>query len=179
MSEVLHALRCIGAVGSAGVADAAGVSESDAESELIDLAVDGLVTFERGAFGGWRITALGKATDDKTMADELDASGVRAAVEAAYRGFLELNPELLDLCTAWQLRTAEVTRIVERFADLHARCSALLLATPLPRFERHRTGLGEALGRARAGQTDWLDSYHTRWFRLHEDFLVTLGIPRH
>ena len=36
---VLHTLRCIGFSGPARVAAATGLSESDAESELIDLAV--------------------------------------------------------------------------------------------------------------------------------------------
>ncbi|MFG1922455.1 transcriptional regulator [Cryptosporangium sp. NPDC048952] len=185
MSGVLHVLRCVGGSGLAGVADAAGVAEDEAESALIDLAVAGLVTFERGEFGGWRITAEGKAADDKAVADELDALGARAAVQVAYQAFLELNPELLDLCTAWQLRTAEVGRVVERLGDLHARCSVVLepLVPLLPRFERHRAGLRDALSHAEKGQleylTDRLDSYHTRWFRLHEDLLVTLGTPRH
>ncbi|WP_035855217.1 hypothetical protein [Cryptosporangium arvum] len=185
MNEVLHTLRCIGASGVDGIADAAGVSAGEAESALIDLAVDGLVTFERGAFGGWRVTAPGTAADDRAVAAELRALDVRDVVAAAYREFLELNPELLDLCTAWQLRTAEAEPVAAGFADLHGRCTEALapLAPLLPRFERHRGGLARALARARAGESgylaDRLDSYHTRWFRLHEDFLVTLGMPRH
>ncbi|GAA0251264.1 hypothetical protein GCM10009539_40500 [Cryptosporangium japonicum] len=182
---MLHALRCVGAAGTDTIAEAVGTSPAEAGSALIDLAVDGLVTFERGPFGGWRITAPGQAADDRAVARELDTLGARDLVTTAYQGFLELNPELLDLCTAWQLRTAEPDRIVAAFTDLHGRCAVCLgpLAPVLPRFERHRGGLEHALSRARAGETgylaDRLDSYHTRWFRLHEDFLVTLGRPRH
>jgi hypothetical protein len=46
-----HTLRCIGFSGPARVAAATGLSESDAESELIDLAVAGLVTHTSGEFG--------------------------------------------------------------------------------------------------------------------------------
>lgn len=182
---VVHTLRCTGATGLADLADAAGLSPDDAESALIDAALAGLVTYERGEFGGWRLTAEGKAADDVAVAAELAATGARPAVERTFTGFLELNPELLDLCTAWQLGTADRARVLERFADLHARCVVVLepAAGALPRFDRHRTGLTAALARARGGDTAYLtdrvDSYHTRWFRLHEDLLVTLGIPRY
>lgn len=46
---VLHTLRCIG---FARIAGATGMRESDVESELIDLAVAGLVTHFAGEFGG-------------------------------------------------------------------------------------------------------------------------------
>jgi hypothetical protein len=194
---VLHALRCIGFAGLARVAAAAGLSEAEAESELIDLAVAGLVTRVAGDFGGWGLTEAGRAADAQRIADELDAAGARAAVAAAYDGFLLLNPELLDLCTAWQLRSVDgvVTvndhadpsydaRVLDRLADLDRRageiCAALSAA--LPRFGRYRARLADALARARAGELDYLAdgtaSYHIVWFQLHEDLLATLGIPR-
>ena len=52
----------------------------------------------------------------------------------------------------------------------------------LMRFGLYGTRLTAALERALAGNTayvtDTLDSYHTVWFQLHEDLLVTLGISR-
>lgn len=50
------------------------------------------------------------------------------------------------------------------------------------RFGRYRVRLIEALARAQSGELSYVidstESYHTVWFQLHEDLLVTLGIPR-
>ncbi|MEU4556913.1 transcriptional regulator [Actinoplanes sp. NPDC023936] len=190
---VLHILRCIGVAELGRVARAAGMPESDAESELIDLAVEGFVTRTPGEFGGWGLTERGRAEDARRTAAELDAAGARPAITAAFERFLVLNPELLDLCTAWQMRGAGVNdhtdpgydqRILTRVADLDDRAGAVLatLTSALPRFGRYRVRLGEALDRVRAGElqhlADSMESYHTVWFQLHEDLLATLGIPR-
>jgi hypothetical protein len=194
---VLHTLRCIGFASLDRVAAAAGLPEADVESELIDLAVAGLVTRLAGEFGGWGLTEAGRAADAERIADELERAGTRAVVAAAYERFLVLNPELLDLCGAWQTRTVDgvVTandhadptydaRVLDRLADLDRRaevaCAGLFAA--MLRFRRYRVRLGDALARARSGAleyvTDSTASYHAVWFQLHEDLLATLGIPR-
>ena len=104
---VLHALRCIGFAGLGRVAAAAGLPEPDVESELIDLEVAGLVSRVAGDFGGWGLTEAGRAVDAERIAGELETAGTRTVVTAAYDGFLVLNPELLDLCTAWQMRSVD------------------------------------------------------------------------
>ncbi|NUP79670.1 MAG: transcriptional regulator [Nonomuraea sp.] len=194
---VLHALRCLGFTEAGRVAEATGRPADEVESTLIDLAVAGLVTRTPGAFGGWGLTDAGRAEDAHRVGAELDAAGARDAVTAAYDAFLVLNPELLDLCTAWQMRsvagvvvpnehddTAYDGRVLDRFADFHARAETVCadLAAALPRFDRYRARLGRALTRARSGEiryvTDDMEAYHTIWFQLHEDLLVTLGIPR-
>jgi hypothetical protein len=194
---VLHALRCIGFAGLARVAAATGLPESDVESELIDLAATGLVTHMAGDFGGWGLTEAGRAVDAERIAEELGTAGTRTAVAEAYDRFLVLNPELLDLCTAWQRRSAGgvVTmndhsdpvydaRVLDRLTDFDQRaevvCAALSAA--MPRFQQYRIRLTDALARAKSGAleyvTDSTASYHTVWFQLHEDLLATLGIPR-
>jgi hypothetical protein len=194
---VLHALRCIGFAGLARVAAATGLSASDAESELIDLAVAGLVTHAPGDFGGWGLTEAGRAVDAERIADELETAGTRTAVAAAYDGFLVLNPELLDLCTAWQMRSVDGVampndhsdpaydaRVLDRLTDLDQRAEVVCadLSAAMLRFQRYRVRLTDALARARSGAldyvTDSIESYHTVWFQLHEDLLATLGIPR-
>ncbi|HEU5469220.1 MAG TPA: transcriptional regulator [Actinophytocola sp.] len=194
---VLHTLRCIGFAGLERVAEAAGLTEPDAESELIDLAVAGLVTKAPGGFGGWGLTDAGRAADAERISAELDAAGGRTAVSVAFEEFLVLNPELLDLCTAWQLRSTEgfVTpndhfdtaydaRVLDRLVDLDRRAGTVCaeLSAVLSRFQRYRDRLTAALTRARSGELDYvadnLTSYHTVWFQLHEDLLATLGIPR-
>jgi hypothetical protein len=194
---VLHTLRCIGFAGRARVSEAAGLPENDVESELIDLAVAGLVTYEPGVFRAWGLTESGRARAAKRISDELDAMGARPTVARAYDDFLDLNPELLDLCGAWQTRSvggvmtandhtdpAYDSRVLGLFTDFDRRADAVCaaLSAAMPRFRRYRVRLTDALTRAQAGEldylTDRLDSYHTVWFQLHEDLLVTLGIPR-
>jgi hypothetical protein len=194
---VLHALRCIGGAGLARVAAATGLDGDAAESELIDLAVAGLVTHEAGEFGGWSLTADGRAADADRSAAELVPAGVRTAIAAAYERFLVLNPELLDICTAWQTRRvdgvvvanrhddpAHDTRVLDRLTDLARRADTLCtdLAVALPRFGRYRARLGGALAMARSGRTEYVtddfEAFHTVWFQLHEDLLATLGLPR-
>ncbi|MEV4675867.1 MULTISPECIES: transcriptional regulator [Actinomadura] len=193
-SAMLHVLRCIGHAELPRVADAAGLPDLDAESHLIDLAAAGLVTRTSGA---WGLTEAGRDEDARRTARELDAGGARGALTAAYEKFMALNPELLDLCSAWQLRTVDGVaapndhsdssydaRVLDRFADLDRRAEAVIadLAAALPRFGRYRARLSAALDRARAGAlehlADSMTSYHTVWFQLHEDLLATLGIPR-
>ncbi|MBO3752428.1 transcriptional regulator [Streptosporangiaceae bacterium NEAU-GS5] len=195
---VLHTLRCIGFSSLARVSEATGLPEDEVESELIDLAVAGLVTRLRGEFGGWGLTDAGRTADGERIAADLDAVGAREAVTAAYDDFLVLNPELLNLCTAWQTRATEGGMrlndhsdlfydmgILDQLAEFDHRADAVLtgLAATLGRFLRYRARLAEALTRARAGALDYvtdnMSSYHSVWFQLHEDLLVTLGIPRH
>ncbi|WP_030264889.1 hypothetical protein [Streptomyces sp. NRRL B-24484] len=195
---VLHTLRCTGFADLARAAEAAGLPDADVESELIDLAVAGLVTRVSGPFGGWGLTEAGRAADAERIAAELEASGTRAAVADAYERFLVLNPELLDLCTAWQTRpvdgamalndhtdTTYDTLVLTRLTDLDRRATEVCadLAAALHRFARYRQRLAGALGRAHAGEpgavTESTDSYHAVWFQLHEDLLTTLGTPRH
>lgn len=195
---VLHTLRCMGHVTIDRIAGATGMSESDVESELIDLAVDGLATRSAGEFGGgWSLTGKGRAADADRIAAELDAAGARAAVTAAFEDFLVLNPELLDLCSAWQMRpgdggarindhadAAYDAKVLKLFGGFHQRAEAVLVAltSVLSRFGGYRARLGDALARAESGEagylTDRLDSYHTTWFQLHEDLLTTLGVAR-
>lgn len=191
---VLHALRCAGASGLTRVASFTGLAESEVESELIDLAVAGLVTHHKD-FGGWALTESGRAADAAATEAELEPAGTRPALAAAFESFLVLNPELLELCTAWQIRSVDGVlndhtdaaydaRVLALFADLHARAVVVIaaLAAAVPRFARYDARLSEALARAQAGELDRLadtiDSFHAIWAELHEDLLATLGIAR-
>ncbi|MGV9596508.1 transcriptional regulator [Streptosporangium sandarakinum] len=194
---VLHALRCAGFTDLARVAAVTGLGESDAESELIDLAAAGHVTYTAGLFGGWGLTEAGRAADARRITEELEAAGARTAVAGAYDRFLVLNPELLDICGAWQMRPVGGAatlndhgdpdydaRVLGRLIDLDRRAQAVCadLSAALPRFGRYRVRLADALARATSGALDYVTddmaSYHTVWFQLHEDLLATLGIPR-
>lgn len=185
---VLHTLRCVGFVSLARLSEATGLPADVVESELIDLAVAGQVTHLPGDFGGWGITETGKAVDLERISAELDAAGGRATVAKALDEFLVLNPELLDLCAAWQLSdhddAAYDARVLGAFLGLDYRADAVCapLSAALKRFARYRTRFDTALARAKAGELEYLadstSSYHAIWFQLHEDLLSTLGIPR-
>ncbi|MFE2044412.1 transcriptional regulator [Streptomyces sp. NPDC059477] len=194
---VLHALRCVGASDFGRLSLVTGLDESAVESELLDLEAVGLVGRVPGAMSGWWLTDAGRAADAERITAELEAAGARGAVGAAYDRFLVLNPELLDLCAAWQLRSVDgITvandhsepgydaRVLDRFADLDRRAATVRaeLAAVLPRFGRYGVRLTGALDRAASGEleyvTDGLASYHTVWAELHEDLLATLGMRR-
>ena len=194
---VLHTLRCIGFAELARVADAAGLAEAESESALIDLAVAGLVTRTPPPFGGWGLTDAGHAEDARLITEELDNAGARVAVTAAYERFMVLNPELLDLCSAWQMRAVDGVpapndhadraydaRVLDRIAQLDHRLDPVCaeLSARLSRFRRYRIRLAAALGQARSGElaqlADSTTSYHAVWFQLHEDLLATLGLAR-
>ncbi|WP_106398411.1 transcriptional regulator [Actinocorallia populi] len=194
---VLHALRCAGACGLARLRAVTGLDATRLDFVLIDHTVDGLTARVSDDPPCWRLTDAGRAEHARLIADELTAAGARASVEAAFDRFLVLNPELLDLCTAWQLRavdgvmtandhgdTAYDARVLDRFADLDRRAAAVCaeLSAVLPRFARYRVRLAEALDRAASGAleyvTDSTTSYHTVWAEWHEDLLLTLGKSR-
>jgi hypothetical protein len=195
---VLHGLRLKGFAEAAPVADGAGLDAGEAEEHLRALAGEGLVSRRDGRVSGWALTPDGRAEHRRLVTDELDASGAKAVVDDAYRRFRALNPELLAVCTAWQLRPegdASVLndhsdadhdrRVVERLVavDEAVRPITADLERQLERFGRYGPRLGAAVERALAGDGDWItkpiiDSYHTVWFELHEDLLCTLGIER-
>ncbi|HEY7816060.1 MAG TPA: hypothetical protein VIC62_22635 [Nakamurella sp.] len=194
---VLHTLRCMGFSNLESIGRATGMGAAAVESELIDLAVAGFVIRTSGPFGGWGPTESGKAADADLIADELDSTGARAAVTEAYGRFEKLNPQLLDACSRWQTRrlgSATIAndhsdsvydaRVLDRFASLHRRIAPVCddLTAALHRFGRYRPRLADALARAESGElrhvTDDTASYHSVWFQLHEDLLVTLGRTR-
>lgn len=179
---VLHALRLKGVAEAPAVAAATGLDGGDVEAALAALAGKGLVERRQGALPGWAPSALGRKHDDIQVAEELKATGRRGQVEAAYRQFLALNPELLVTCAAWQLRPAEsdvgdpgeasgdVARVVNdhtdsaydaevvaRLATVHHRAQPVLeaLASALPRFAPYRPRLAHALDLLQAGEGDW------------------------
>lgn len=194
---VLHTLRCMGFTDLTRIADVTGRSVPETESHLIDLAVAGFVTKTPGPFGGWGVTERGRTEDARLVAEEVDATGSYPAVAGAYASFLALNPELLDLCSAWHMRTVNGVpelndhgdaaydgRVLARFVDLHSRVTPVCesLTGALPRFGSYHPRLLAALARAEKGEMEHLadstTSYHAVWFQLHEDLLVTMGIPR-
>jgi hypothetical protein len=194
---VLHGLRLKGHARPAALAESAGIPTTEVESWLERLAADGLVV-HRETPGGWSLTPAGRAEHARLVGWEIDAAGVRPAIEGAYERFRALNGAVLDACSRWQVRdiagTAVVNdhrdpdydaRVVDDLAALHSRVEPLCddLAGALERYRPYGDRLSRAVARVEAGERDWftkprLASYHTVWFELHEDLLTTLGLDR-
>ena len=197
---VVHALRVRGFVGADVVAAVTGLDEVD--TLLAGLAAAGHARYREGRMSGWMLTSEGRAHGEALLAAELDATGARPAVEAAYRDFLEANQGFLELCTDWQLRpdpdapegdlivndhadAAHDGAVVARLSDTDGVVRGVCadLSAALGRFDGYGDRFAAALARVRAGEVEWftrpiIDSYHTVWFELHENLLATLGIER-
>jgi hypothetical protein len=192
---VLHVLRLKGFADTAAVAASTGLDTADAVTRLDKAQADGWATHREGRISGWALTSTGRAAHKELVADELERSpGARDAIDGAYRSFLDINGELLAVCTDWQLRNGALNdhtdpayddAVVERLARVDAAVQPLCAdaSAALARFSRYGPRLASALDKVTHGDTDWfakpvLDSYHTVWFELHEDLLVTLGLER-
>lgn len=195
---VLHTLRLKGIAEASVVAADTGLDQDVVDAELASLEADDLVRVRRGRISGYALTPEGKSMGEQLVAEELSATGVRDAIDAAYREFLEFNDQLLAVCTAWQLRPVDGESQVndhsdpeydrgvhQRLVALHDRVVPVLdaLSDALDRFSGHRARLQTALDRVLAGDHDWFTkpmfpSYHSVWFELHEDLLATLGRER-
>jgi DNA-binding MarR family transcriptional regulator len=163
---VLHGLRVKGFAEAEALAAAVGIDGSDVEGELKSLADDGLVLHREGRVSGWSLTPEGRQRHALLVASELTAAGVRDDVEACYRRFLAINPDLLATCTAWQLRPGEGGQsvndhsdpaydasVVERLAGLHARVRPITddLGRLLERLAGYGPRLDRALAQVRGG----------------------------
>ena len=194
---VLHWLRLKGQASVAAIAESAAIATAEVESWLAQLAADGLVA-HRDVPEGWSLTPAGRAEHARLVGREIDAVGVRPAIEGAYERFRALNGAVLDACSRWQVReVAGVAvrndhrdpdydaRVVGDLAALHSRVEPVCddLAGALERYRPYGDQLSRAVAKVQAGERDWftrprLASYHTVWFELHEDLLTTLGLDR-
>jgi hypothetical protein len=194
----LHALRLRGIAEADDIAAYMGVEPEPIRAELAELEAVDLVHHRHGRFAGYAATPEGKVMGDRLVAEELDENGLRPRVSSAYEEFLTFNRQLLTVCTQWQLRTDHGRTVPNDHADadhdqsviqalsaVHQQVQPVLasLAEVLDRFAGHPRRLRYALDRVLAGDHDWFTkpmhpSYHSSWFELHEDLLVTLGRER-
>lgn len=191
---VLHALRLKGFADTSVVAALTRLTEEEAAGYLDKAAIAGQVTRREGRISGWALTAEGRARHAEEVTLEVEDTGVRGPLSDAYRRFKEINTQLLTVCTDWQLCGGAVNdhsdplydaAVIERLADVDTAVQPIChdLGRLLVRFESYGPRFTSALERVQAGEREWfakpmIDSYHTVWFELHEDLLVTLGIER-
>lgn len=197
---VLHAVRVTGVADDVAVSQRTGIDQDEVAELLLDDEAYGWVTHvEFAGTGGWTLTERGRDEDSRRLAEELDETGARSAVEQAHRVFESLNGRLVRACTDWQLRPKEDdrlaandhsdpqwdARVLDELSALVGDLSQLVggLAGALARFGGYDERFSAALTRARAGQGQWvagvgIASCHAVWMELHEDLLSTLGIAR-
>ncbi|HET6794665.1 MAG TPA: hypothetical protein VFH45_09495 [Acidimicrobiales bacterium] len=195
---VLHALRLKGFADHPVVAALFGLDDTMVKSALESMAGSGLVSFRQGRTSGWTLSAAGRARHGELVAAELDACGCRGPIDDGYRRFLTVNARLLEVCTKWQLRAVGGRQVPNDHSDAAYDAAVVSelgavddfiqpvcadLAVTMERLSSYGSRLAEARRRVDAGQGEWMtrpviDSYHTIWFELHEDLLVTLGIER-
>jgi hypothetical protein len=195
---VLHCLRLKGVAEADAVALATDLATPIVAAQLDELGVLGLVARREGLLSGWSLTQAGRLEHDRLLGDELEQIGARSTVETGYQGFLRLNPGVLDACSRWQVRDVRGRMVRNDHGDarydaavVHDLSTALdrvrpvgdRLAGVLERFEPYAPQLTDAMARVRSGDGDYvakpvIPSFHTVWFEMHEDLLVTLGLDR-
>src|SRR5205807_3591941 len=100
----LNGVRLKGFAEADAVALAAGVPPAEVEAALGELREGGLVQYREGRVSGWTLTPAGREEHAHLVAAELAAAGCAPQLEAAYQAFLQLNPRLLTIASAWQMR---------------------------------------------------------------------------
>lgn len=198
--SVLHAVRVTGLASDAAVSRRTGIDLDTASELLGDFEAYGWVTHvEFAGTSGWTLTERGREQDSRKLGEELDQTGARSTVEQVHKEFEILNGRLVRACTDWQLRPVEGDRltsndhsdpqwdgrVLDELTAIGAELTRLTgaLVSALDRFDGYADRFDAALGRARAGDGQWVTgvgvaSCHAVWMELHEDLLSTLGIAR-
>src|SRR5690606_10497265 len=146
---VMHGLRLKGSADTDVVAELVDVPHHDAQVILDRLVEEGLASRREGRMAGYALTSLGRRQHAAALTEELANHDARDQVTSAYRRFLALNRDLLEVCTAWQLREvdgesvvndhsdpAHDAAVVSQLEDLHAAVAPICadLARALDRF---------------------------------------------
>lgn len=193
---VLIAVRVQGLSPPDRLASAIGEPEDHAARRAQDLVDAGLAMKRTGRMEGYCLTPEGNAALDKALADE----GLRGdeVLTDAYERFLPLNDELLQVASDWQVRkhggvetpndhtdAAYDQGVLDRLFELHDKVLVVVrkMMRRAPRYSPYRGRLNECVERLESGDTSALtaalkESYHTVWYELHEDLLLTLDLER-
>ncbi len=197
LSLVLFALRVRLFAELDAVAERCRLEVAEAEATLHDAAASGLVHHRDGARPGWRLTPHGRTVGAARWRAEAVDGGQLPVITAQYEAFRALNRPFLEVCTAWQVRDLDAgiindhsdpahdAAVLDDLGELDAQVGPICdrLSASMQRYGWYRPRFAAALGRARLGEIDAVaaplsDSFHTVWFELHEDLLVTLDIDR-
>lgn len=197
---MLHAVRLLGFADEGAIAQRAGSSAEETAIFLREAERSGWVQhLELFDLNGWSLTDFGKWENERQLGHERRIADPDDEIAVIYREFFPLNARMLSATTDWQIRPrpndsfasndhSDVNwdaRVLNEVETLGVELAPLVerLTNILTRFEGILTRYETALGRAKEGQTEWIDrtdvdSCHLVWFQLHEDLIATLGIDR-
>lgn len=194
--SVLHAIRLRGIADEAALRATVALDGRSPADVVAPLVEAGLVKERTGRVSGWTLTREGRERHVALLEADRSAGALVDAVRPAYQLFMEVNQPFIDLCTAWQVRSdtgmmndhadpAYDADVLDRLQKIHgvARDVASQIAAVGQRFGSYGPRFEEAIGRVRTGDLEWftkpmIDSYHTIWFELHEDLLLSQGMER-
>jgi hypothetical protein len=190
------ALRVQGITTPERAATALGVTRDAAAGRLRDLVAAELAAERSGRVAGFALTPAGSEAVEQLLAVE----GLRSSVELkdGYDRFLLLNERVLRVSSDWQVRrdggvetpndhsdASYDQSVIDRLVELHNRAKTAVgkIASSAERFQPYGARLDSCVERLLAGDTTAFtaplaDSYHTVWFELHQDLLLTLGLAR-
>ena len=195
----LHGVRVLGGPTVVAIAERFGLDRNEVREHLLDAQAFGWVTRHEYFGETWSLTSRGRERNERLLAEELDATGLRDVVRGAHRDFLPLNVRHGEASTRWQLRSTRWDprafndhtdpvwdhEVLSELEAIDAEFSSIAdaLAGALQRFDGYARRHSAAVAHARAGQHDWVDgpdraSCQLVWIQFHEDLLATLGIPR-
>jgi len=146
------------------------------------LLADGLLSRTRA---GYMLTEEGREAHRGWLAEQREKLE-QERLSVLYERFLAANGPFKEACArAGGAAGEELERIGEQIAAAVERIEPALRRTAesLPRFAAYQRRLTGALERARAGAPEYLtstevDSVHSVWMEIHEDYLLTLGRSR-
>ncbi len=183
MNSKLDVLQYLAMEGIAETEDLRQIASNPADVQEIleDLEADGYVVND----GFWYLSDEGEeelAAVCRSRFSEEELEEIRHLFDP----FEELDSRMKELASKWQTSEYSTAEAVERLIDVHSELVALFDQLPQETreiYDRHLTDLTEAVEKVRGGQEEYLtgtdiDSYHTVWFRLHDDLLRTLGEER-
>lgn len=181
--NLLHQLAMEGVAETEALASETGLSETELTNILEELQGEGLVDGE----GFWYLTDdgeshLGDLLGGRFSSDELDE------IEDRYPEFESLDREFKTMANAWQQSDEQSSNreSIDQLRAHHRDVEAYLEAfseSIQAAYESYVSDLGAALERLQEGDDEYytgteVDSYHTVWFRWHDDLLRTLGKNR-
>lgn len=189
----MMALRVQGLAAPERAAAAAGLDDLTASARLEELERAELAKQRTGKRCGYMLTPAGAERLEELLAQE----GLRTSerLTDAYERFMLLNERVLKVCSEWQLREGDVPNdhadpdydaaVIDRLTELHRRCGKGVgaFAEHAARYAPYATRLDDCVERLHAGDRTaftavMAESYHTVWFELHQDLLLTLGLKR-
>lgn len=190
--SVLMALRVQGIASPERAATAIGSDAGEVAAKLADLAAAGFAAERTGRLAGFTLTPDGNAHLDKLLADE----GLRTneALKDCYDLFMAVNNRVLKISSDWQVREGVPNdhsdaiydeEVIDRLVELNDRVRSCMrrIVSCAPRFAPYGERLDSCVERLLAGDKSAFtaplaESYHTVWFELHQDLLLTLGLER-